>query len=92
MKYGPVDFGAGGITKFTARLAVSATAAGKVMEIRLGGPTGTFLGSLRTTSTGGWSTYADQSTDLVAPVTGVQDVYLVFKGDAVAVIDSLTFA
>jgi parallel beta-helix repeat protein len=92
VKYGPVDFGAGGITKFIARLAVSDTAAGKTMEVRVGSPTGTVIGSLRTTTTGGWSTYADQTATLTAAVTGVQDVYLVFKGGAVAVLDSFTFA
>jgi hypothetical protein len=92
VKYGPVDFGTGGITKFIARLAVSDTAAGKTMEVRVGSPTGTLIGSLRTTTTGGWSTYADQTATLTAAVTGVQDVYLVFKGLAVAVLDSFTFA
>jgi hypothetical protein len=91
VKYGKVDFGTGGITKFVARLAVSDTSAGKTMEIRIGSPTGTLLGSLRTTSTGGWSTYADETATLAA-VTGVQDVYLVFKGTSVAVLDSFTFA
>jgi hypothetical protein len=91
VKYGRVDFGTGGLTKFVARLAVSATSAGKTMEVRVGGPTGTLLGSLKTSSTGGWSSYADQSATIAA-ITGVQDVYLVFKGRSVAVIDSFTFA
>jgi hypothetical protein len=91
VKYGPVDFGAGGITKLVARLAVSDTAAGRSMEIRVGGPTGTLVGTLKTMSTGGWGVYADQAAAL-APVTGVQDVYLVFRGSGVAVLDWFTFA
>ena len=91
VKYGPIDFG-GGVSRFVARLAVSATSAGKLMEVRIGSPTGTLLGSLRTTSTGAWSTYADQSVTLTGLVIGTQDVYLVFRGGAVAVLDSFTFA
>ena len=90
VKYGPIDFGAG-VSSFTARLAVSASAAGGLIEIRTGGPTGTLLGALRTTSTGGWSTYAEQRAS-VASVTGVHDVYLVFRSNGAAVIDSFTFA
>ena len=91
VKYGSIDFGAGGITKFVAHLAVSDSAAGNLIEVRIGGATGKVLGSLKTTTTGGWGVYADQSATLAA-VTGVQDVYLVFRGGAVAVLDSFTFA
>jgi carbohydrate binding protein with CBM6 domain len=92
VKYGAIDFGAGGLTRFVARLAVSDSAAGGSMEIRVGSPSGTLLGTLKTTTTGGWSTYADQTATLGANITGVQDVYLVFKSNAVAVLDSFTFA
>ena len=92
VKYGAIDFCAGGLTKFVARLAVSDSAAGGSIEIRVGSPIGTLLGTLKTTSTGGWSTYGDQTAALSANITGVQDVYLVFKSNAVAVIDSFTFA
>jgi hypothetical protein len=91
VKYGPVDFGVGGITRFVAHLAVSDSAAGKSMEIRVGSPTGALLGTLKTTGTGGWGIYADQTVTLGA-ITGVQDVYLVFRGSAVAVLDWFTFA
>jgi parallel beta-helix repeat protein len=91
VKYGPVDFGAGGVTKFVARLAVSDSAAGRSIDVRIGSPTGTLLGTLKTTSTGGWSVYADQAAAL-GPVTGVQNVYLVFRGSGVAVVDWFTFA
>jgi endo-1,4-beta-xylanase len=49
------------------------------------------LGVLRTTPTGGWGIYNDQ-TATVSAITGVQDVYLVFRGGAVAVLDWFTFA
>ena len=91
MKYGPVDFGTGGLTKFTARLAVSDSSAGNSIEIRVGGAAGALLGVLRTTSTGGWGLYNDQ-TATVSAITGVRDVYLVFRGGAVAVLDWFTFA
>jgi endo-1,4-beta-xylanase len=90
VKYGPVDFGTGGITRFRAHLSVSDSAAGGSIEIRTGGAAGRLLGVLRTTSTGGWSLYNDQSCP-VSAVTGVQDVCLVFRGGAVAVIDWFTF-
>ena len=74
-----------------ARVAVSDSAAGNSMEVRIGGAAGTLLGVLRTTSTGGWSVYSDQACAMGA-VTGVHDVYLVFRGGAVAVMDSFIFA
>ena len=91
VKYGPVDFGAGGVTGFSARLAVSDSAAGNSIEIRTGSSTGKLLGVLRTASTGRWSLYNDQACSIGA-VAGVQDVYLVFRGGAVAVIDWFAFA
>ena len=90
VKYGPVDFGTG-VTRFTARLALPATAAGKTIEIRIGGASGTVIGVLRTASTGGWSILADQTATITA-TTGVHDLYLVFRGSGVAVIDSFKFA
>lgn len=89
VKYGPVDFGAG-VRSFTARLAVSNTSAGKSFEIRVGGPTGILLGTLRTVGTGGWGIYGDQSVP-ISSVTGIRDVYFVFRGNGVAVIESFVF-
>ena len=92
VKYASVDFGAG-VTTFTARLALPATAAGRRIEIRTGGPTGTLLGVLTTVATGGWSVFADQRVALTNPTTGVHNLYLVFRGgNGVGVLDSFTFA
>lgn len=49
------------------------------MEIHTGSPTGALLGTLRTVSTGGWGLYADHGA-AIGNVTGVQDIYLVFRG------------
>jgi len=56
-------------------------------------PTGTLAGTLHTTVTGAWNNYAAQST-AVAGLTGVQTVYLVFKGPVAGVsnIDWLQFS
>jgi len=70
-----VDFGAG-VTSVSARVASGST--GGTLEFHLGSPTGTLLGSIAITNTGGFQTW----TTLTAPVssvTGVQALYLVFK-------------
>lgn len=71
-----VDFGKGA-KKFEASVA-SASIGGK-LEIRIDGKSGGLLGTLEITSTGGdqiWKTVSCK----VAKMTGVHDVYLVFKG------------
>ena len=91
LRFDDVNFG-GGVTRVTAKLAVSASAAGQTIEFRVGSPTGTLLGSLTPRSTGGWATFANQSAS-INKVSGVQDLYVVFRGHSgVAVLDSLTFA
>ena len=91
VRFDDVNF-AGGVTRVTAKLAVPSHMAGKSMEFRLGGVSGTLLGTLRTTSTGGWDSFKTQSTSL-KNASGVKDLYVVFRGSgAVANLDSLTFA
>jgi beta-xylosidase len=68
-------FGAGAAS-FTARVA-SATSGGRI-ELRLGGATGTLVGTCTVSGTGGWQTW----TTVTCPVsaTGTQDLYLRFVG------------
>ncbi|GIF09866.1 glycoside hydrolase [Actinoplanes siamensis] len=71
-----VAFGSGA-TSFSARVA-SGTSGGR-LELRLGGPTGTLVGTCTVAGTGGWQTW----TTVTCPVsgaTGTQDLYLRFTG------------
>ncbi|WP_114778502.1 glycoside hydrolase family 43 protein [Botryobacter ruber] len=75
-----VDFRKKGASKFTARLGT--THNGNVsMEIRLGSVEGELLGTVNVPLTGGNDRWAVVATD-VKKVTGVHDVFFVFKGKA----------
>jgi glucuronoarabinoxylan endo-1,4-beta-xylanase len=78
MCFKKIDFGKG-FPYFEARVA-SATAGGK-MELRLDSVTGTVIGNLPVTSTGGWQNWISK-TCTVKGTTGVHDLYLVFTGEA----------
>jgi endo-1,4-beta-xylanase len=73
-----VDFGTGA-TKFTASVAVPKDRAGKRLQVRIGSPTGQIVATLTVAPTGGWTTFAAQTTNMVK-VTGVHDVFLTFAG------------
>jgi hypothetical protein len=85
LEFQRVDFGSGPLT-FKARTA-SATNGGTI-EVRVGSPTGTLLGSVVApkTSTSNWETFTDIQTS-VAGTTGVQDLYLVFTGGSGTLFD-----
>jgi hypothetical protein len=92
VRFDDVNFGTAGFTKFTANLTLPDRTEGGQIEIRVGGTAGKLLGTLTTDGTGGWSNFETQSTG-ISKVTGVQDVYLVFRGrSGVAVLDSVSFA
>ncbi|RNI26823.1 glycoside hydrolase family 43 protein [Rufibacter latericius] len=75
-----VDFRKTGASKLTARLGT--THNGNVtMEVRLGSVEGELIGTVNVPLTGGNDRWALVSTD-VKKVTGVHDVYFVFKGKA----------
>ncbi|GIF02421.1 family 43 glycosylhydrolase [Paractinoplanes rishiriensis] len=71
-----VGFGTGAAS-FTARVA-SAASGGRI-ELRLGSPTGTLVGTCNVSGTGGWQTYANVSCP-VSGASGTQDLYLRFTG------------
>ncbi|MCM2430871.1 carbohydrate-binding protein [Streptomyces sp. RKAG337] len=52
------------VTRFSARVA--SAGAGGTLQIRAGSATGTVLGTVAVTGTGGWETFADVSTTLTA--------------------------
>lgn len=76
ISFSSVDFenGAGSVS---ARLA--SNAAGGTVEFRLGSTTGTLIGSVSVGGTGGWNNFVDVSGP-ISGVSGVQTLYLVFKG------------
>ncbi len=71
-----VDFGTGA-SSFQARVA-SATSGGSI-QVRLGGTSGTLVGTCAVPGTGGWQTWTTVNCS-VSGATGVKDVYLVFTG------------
>jgi hypothetical protein len=79
--YNNVDFGSG-VSQFQARVAVDSyyLSGNPRIEIRLGSTSGTLLGTLNLTSTGGWTTYQTQTCN-ISSTTGVRNLYLVFKTD-----------
>ena len=62
-------------------LGIAGLYSGGTIEVHIGSPTGTLAGTLHVAATGSWSKYTSQ-TAAVAGLTGVQTVYLVFKGSA----------
>ncbi|HVQ97026.1 MAG TPA: carbohydrate-binding protein, partial [Mycobacteriales bacterium] len=79
-------------TRFTARVA--SAGAGGTIQVRVGSPTGTLLGSVAVPSTGSWDTFADVSTALTAGPASTGALYLVFTGGAGSLfdVDSFTIA
>ena len=84
----PFDFGRGA-TLFSANVA--ALKGGKKIQIRLGSKTGTIIGTLTVTATGGVTTFKAQ-TARITKVTGVHDVYLTFAAAGAANLQSFKFA
>ncbi|MCY9656825.1 glycoside hydrolase N-terminal domain-containing protein [Paenibacillus chondroitinus] len=74
--YNNVDFGSGAAS-FSARVASNGP--GGTIEFRLGSVAGTLAGTCTVPSTGGWQIWQTVSCG-VTGATGVQTVYLVYKG------------
>lgn len=74
--YYNIDFGSG-VSKFEARVASNGD--GGHIEIRLGSLTGTLAAACAVEPTGGWQTWTTKSCS-INPISGVHDVYLIFKG------------
>lgn len=88
--YNNVEFGTKGAAFASIRL--SSLVAGNTIEIHLGSPNGTLIGTATTTNTGSWGTY----TTITCPVNnvkGLQNIYLVYKGAGyIGNINYFTFA
>ena len=74
-----VDFGDTSATTFTA--AVASASAGGIIELRLDGADGKLIGSVDVPNTGEWQDWKSVTTN-VSDITGIHDMYLVFKGDS----------
>ncbi len=70
-----LDFGDGANT-IVFNLASAGT--GASFDVRLDSPTGTIIGTMDITGTGGWTSFLDRSLD-ITETSGVQDIYLVGK-------------
>jgi hypothetical protein len=94
--YRGVDFGEGGtdyILKINAGAPDNDVSRGGTMEIRLGDKTGTLLGTLDFTPTGGWANYCEFRAHLHSdtPLTGEQDICFVFKPISSFLLNYTTF-
>ncbi|GGF22498.1 pectinesterase family protein [Flavobacterium limi] len=76
IKFENIDFGSGA-GSFLARASTAGT--GGTISIRLGGTSGTVIGTCTVTPTGGWQAYSN-FTCPVSQISGIHDVYLVFEG------------
>lgn len=75
LAYKEVNFGSGA----TAFKALVTTNAATSIELRLNGSTGTLIGTLPVASTDGFNAYQEQTCS-INKVSGLNDLYLVFKG------------
>jgi len=78
--YNNLDFGYKGAA--SAEIRLTSVTAGNTIEIRLGSPTGTLIGTATTPVTTDWNTYTT-ITCPVSNVKGLQNVYLVYQGTGV---------
>ncbi|GAA4410395.1 lectin [Actinokineospora soli] len=79
----------GGQTTFSAR--VSSAGAGGTLQVRLGSPTGTVLGSATVPVTGGWDAFTTVQGALAGAPAGSSTLYLTFAGGAGALYDVDSF-
>ncbi|HNY32317.1 MAG TPA: glycoside hydrolase family 43 protein [Fibrobacteria bacterium] len=77
IKIRSVDFSSGGAKTFTA--SVGATSGGGSIELHLGSTSGKLIGTLPVTATGGMTSWKSLTTT-ISGATGVNDLFLVFKG------------
>jgi hypothetical protein len=89
--YKGLDFGGTGSKTFTASVAAANGWGGKQIQVRVGSPTGSVIGTLTVPSTGSWTTFKPVTIN-VSKITGVQDIYLTFVGGAAGNVAWIKFA
>ena len=78
VRFNDVDFGLGYLKDVSVRAATQAS--GGTVELRVGALDGQLLASIPVTSTQAWNNYQTFTANFTSTVTGVQDIFLVFKG------------
>ncbi|WP_062428704.1 glycoside hydrolase family 16 protein [Herbidospora daliensis] len=79
LRFDNVQFGTSAATQFRARVASGATGGvSGLIQVRLGSPTATPIGSLSVGNTGGWQNWQTIPAN-IGGVTGTQTVYLTFS-------------
>ncbi|HEY1180126.1 MAG TPA: glycoside hydrolase family 16 protein [Phytomonospora sp.] len=78
LRFNGVRFGTNPARQFVARVASGAGGGvSGLVEVRLGSPTGTVIGSFAIANTGGWQSWRTVPANIAA-TTGTHDVYLTF--------------
>jgi hypothetical protein len=81
LKYARVDFGTGSPNQFVARLASGAPAGvSGAIKARLDSVSGPVIAEIDFANNGGWQQWQTVPANIVAPATGVHDLYLTFSG------------
>ncbi len=86
-KYSAVNF-ASGYNVIEARVSTDVTSGS--LEIHIDSATGTLLGTVTVNNTGGWQNYTS-IVQTITTVSGVHDVYLVFRSTGTSAIMNLTW-
>ena len=81
MKVRCVDFGQKSPKTFMASIATGLPAS--ILEVRLDSIKGELATTLKVDRTGGWDAWKTVQSPVKAPITGVHDLYFLFKGDNV---------
>lgn len=81
--YYNINFGSEGASKIKLKYSRSTEKEGAsgTAEVRLGSATGEVIAEATLTNTGTWSDWKEITVDMKKKVTGVQNVYIVFKAD-----------
>lgn len=83
MKVRCVDFGKKAPKTFKASVATGLSAS--ILEVRLDSINGKELTTLKVDRTGGWNAWKTLQVSVKEPITGVHDLYFLYKGDNVTV-------
>jgi len=73
-----VDFGSGGPSRFKA--SVASALRGGTIEVHTDSVAGELVARLEVPATGGWENWKVLETKVLSTVSGVHDIYFVFKG------------
>lgn len=80
-RYNNIDFGEG-VSSVEARVSNSADArGGSTIEFHIDQPSGDLIATVPVPDAGGYQNWTTVTADLSMPVTGIHDVYIVFKSN-----------